>query len=188
MQFWRNDPMAWSGLTILVHWASMLVVYGLYALGWYMVDLDYYDVWYRSAPFWHKSIGLSLCLIIVFRMGMRLLSSPPAPLGNHAKWERIAAKLTHYLLYGLLFSVFISGYLISTADGRGISVFGFFELPALVSDIDNLEDWAGEVHIYATDTLIIVSLLHAAAAIKHHFIDRDATLRRMLGMSDGSSS
>ena len=74
-----------------------------------------------------------------------------------------------------------SGYLISTADGRGVSVFGLFEVPASLTGIPDQEDVAGVLHEWLAWGLIILAGLHALAAIKHHFIDRDATLSRMLG-------
>jgi cytochrome b561 len=76
----------------------------------------------------------------------------------------------------------VSGYLISTADGRGVSVFGWFTVPATLHGIDGQEDVAGVVHLTLASTLVAVALLHAGAAFKHHFIDRDRTLKRMLGM------
>lgn len=181
---WKNTRDSWGWLAISFHWLTAVTVFALYALGWYMVDLDYYSEWYRLAPFWHKSVGLLLCLLVIIRMASRLLMPSPDSLPNHQPWERLAGKLVHAALYLLLLVCFISGYFISTADGRGIEFFGLFDVPAIVSDIDNLEDLAGDIHIYATDTLIVVALLHAGAAIKHHVIDRDSTLKRMLGMSN----
>lgn len=183
MHILRNDQTSWSLLFIGIHWLSALAVFGLYWLGWYMVELDYYDAWYRSAPFWHKSIGLSLVVLIAFRLILRGMSGVPKPLSSHASWEHIMAGLVHALLYLLLVAVFVSGYLISTADGRGISFFGWFEIPALISEIDNLEDLAGEVHEMSTDLLIVLSLFHVLGTLKHHVVDRDDTLRRMLGCS-----
>lgn len=179
---WRNTTTSWSALAILFHWLSVVTVYGLYILGWYMVDLEYYDAWYRSAPFWHKSIGVTLFVVIAFRIGLRCIGPIPQPLPTHKPWERLLAEFIHFVLYCLLFVVFISGYFISTADGRSIAVYDLFELPALISGIDHLEDWAGDVHIYATNALITLSILHALAALKHHVVDRDSTLKRMLGV------
>jgi len=78
----------------------------------------------------------------------------------------------------------LSGYLISTADGRPISVFGWFEVPALLTSIPNQEDVAGLVHEYLAWGLVILAGLHGLAALKHHFIDRDPTLLRMFGRAD----
>ena len=78
----------------------------------------------------------------------------------------------------------LSGYLISTADGRGISVFGLFEVPASLTGIPDQEDVAGLIHEWLAWALVIFAGLHGLAALKHHFIDHDATLRRMLGRPD----
>ena len=94
---------------------------------------------------------------------------------------RLGAKLGHAFLYLCLFAVMIAGYLISTAEGVGIPVFGWFEVPALVSGLPDQADNAGAIHLYLAWALVIFSGLHALAALKHHFIDRDVTLKRMLG-------
>jgi cytochrome b561 len=80
----------------------------------------------------------------------------------------------------LLFGAFASGYLISTADNRPAPFFGLFEIPALFTAFEHQEDIAGEIHEICVWSLIILAGLHAAAALKHHLIDRDSTLRRML--------
>ena len=80
-----------------------------------------------------------------------------------------------------MFFIIISGYFISTADGRGIEVFSLFEIPGFGSFIENQEDIAGEIHKWLAYTLIGLSLLHGFAALKHHFVDKDDTLNRMIG-------
>lgn len=175
-----NSRKKWGLFAILFHWLSLLLVVGLYALGWYMVELDYYDPWYRSAPFWHKSFGLLLFAVILLRLLNRFFSETPEPVPGHRKAERLAAKGAHVFLYVLLLVVMVSGYLISTADGRGISVFSWFEIPALVTEISQQEDRAGLVHYWATHMLVALGGFHGLAALKHHFYDRDNTLLRML--------
>jgi cytochrome b561 len=118
---------------------------------------------------------------MLIRLGWRFVSPPPPPPPNHSRFIRIAAKLGHAFLYLDLFLVMFAGYLISTAEGVGIPVFGLFEVPALISGLPNQADVAGEVHLYLAWTLVIFAVLHGLAALKHHFIDRDATLVRMLG-------
>jgi cytochrome b561 len=78
-----------------------------------------------------------------------------------------------------MLALFISGYLISTADGRAIEVFGWFELPATLTLV-NQEDVAGVIHWGLAWTLMATVALHAVAAIKHHWLDKDKTLVRML--------
>ncbi|VEC17452.1 putative cytochrome [Citrobacter portucalensis] len=96
---------------------------------------------------------------------------------------RIAAALGHLALYLLLFSIFISGYLISTADGKAISVFGWFDIPATLANAGTQADLAGSLHLWLAWIVVILSLLHGLMALKHHFIDNDDTLNRMLGKS-----
>jgi len=177
----KNTETQWGLLSIVFHWLTLILVIGLYALGWYMVELDYYDSWYRVGPFWHKSFGLVLLVLVMARLFYRLTSIAPSHLASHAKWEVLAAKLTHIFLYAALLVACASGYLISTADGRGISFFDWFDVPALVVGIDNQEDLAGDIHVWATNFLVVLAGLHGLASLKHHFMDRDETLLRMLG-------
>jgi cytochrome b561 len=146
-----------------------------------MVGLDYYSSWYKTAPDLHKSIGLLLFAVMLGRVLWRWLSPPPAALPNHGRMTRLASKLGHGFLYLGLLVLMLSGYLISTADGRPIEVFGLFSVPATLPAIPNQEDVAGLVHEYLAWALVIFAGIHALAALKHHFIDRDLTLVRMFG-------
>ena len=111
------------------------------------------------------------------------VSSAAAAGANHGPLTRVASKLGHLALYGLLLAVIVAGYLISTADGEPISVFGWFSVPATLSGLPDQADVAGEIHLYLAWALVVFAVLHALAALKHHFVDRDPTLKRMLGRS-----
>lgn len=178
---WRNSTSHYGLVSILMHWLVALAVFGLFGLGYWMVGLDYYSGWYKTAPDLHKSIGLVLFAVMLLRVLWRWFSPPPASLPNHGRMTRLASKLGHSFLYLGLFVLMISGYLISTADGRGISVFGLFDVPASLTSIPDQEDVAGLVHEYLAWALVIFAGVHALAALKHHFIDRDRTLTRMFG-------
>lgn len=180
---WRNSSTHYGLTSIALHWLVAVAVFGLFALGFWMVGLNYYSSWYRTAPDLHKSIGIVLFLIMLLRVLWRFISPAPGPLAGQGRLTQRAAKLGHGLLYLGLFVVMISGYLISTADGRPIGVFGLFDVPALITSIPDQADRAGLVHEYAAWALVIFAVVHALAALKHHFIDRDATLRRMLGFN-----
>ncbi|WP_433898634.1 cytochrome b [Pseudomonas sp. PSE1(2024)] len=177
----RNSSSRYGWVSIFMHWGVALVVFGLFALGLWMVGLDYYSTWRKDAPDLHKSIGLVLLGVMVLRVLWRFVSPPPPTLQSYSRMTRIGAKFGHGFLYLALFAVMIAGYLISTADGVGIPVFGLFEVPALVSELPDQADTAGVIHLWLAWALVIFSGLHALAALKHHFIDRDATLTRMLG-------
>lgn len=178
---WRNTSARYGLVSVLLHWLVALAVFGLFALGFWMVGLSYYDPWRQSAPDLHKSIGILLFATMLLRVLWRLVNPAPAALENHGALTRLASKLGHAALYLGLFGVMISGYLISTADGRGIEVFGLFSVPATLTGIEHQEDIAGDIHEYLAWGLVIFAVVHGLAALKHHFIDRDSTLLRMFG-------
>ncbi|WP_290519150.1 cytochrome b [Alcanivorax sp.] len=179
----RNDPQRFGAIALLFHWLVALAVIGLFALGFYMVDLGYYDPWYRKGPDLHRSIGILLFIAMLLRLAWRFISPPPAPLPTHKPWEKISAHLTHWALYLLLFVAMISGYLISSADGSSVDVFNWFAVPSVSGHQTGLEDTAGLIHYWATWAVIGLAGLHALAAVKHHLFDRDDTLRRILGLA-----
>ncbi|WP_206750247.1 cytochrome b/b6 domain-containing protein [Idiomarina seosinensis] len=175
----KNTEARYGIIAIVIHWLTALIVIGLFALGWWMLTLTYYDEWYRLGPWWHKSFGITLLGITVLRVLWTLFNTKPKPIGS--KLERLGAKAGHLLLYLLLFTVMISGFLISTADGSSISVFGLFPVPAIITDLPSQADIAGEVHWYSAVALLILAGGHALASLKHHFINKDSTLIRMFG-------
>lgn len=178
---WRNTESNWGLSAVLLHWLVALTVIGLFGLGLWMTELDYYDPWYRTGPDLHRSIGVLLLGVILLRLVWRLLNPTPRPLPHHQRWETNAARIAHALLYVLPLVVMISGYLISTADGRAVAVFDWFEVPALFTGMEQQEEVMGDLHEALAWGLIAVASLHALGALKHHFIDHDTTLTRMLG-------
>ncbi|MBE0485571.1 cytochrome b [Marinobacter sp.] len=176
-----NTHARYGIVSISLHWLVALAVIGLFGLGWWMVELSYYDPWYRRGPDIHRSMGILLFIAMVARLLWRLLSPQPKPLPEHRRWEVVVSHAVHGLLYVLLFVAMISGYLITTADGSSISVFGWFDVPSVTGRVVRMEDTAGAVHYWSTLALVSLAGLHALAALKHHVIDRDSTLKRMLG-------
>lgn len=176
----KNTNSKYGLISKLFHWLSALVIIGLYIMGKWMEDLDYYSQWYTDAPFWHKSIGIMLLSLTILRLGWKFSTLSPEPIKRHNKTIKKISHITHYLMYILLFVAMLSGYLISTADGRGIEVFNLFILPSIGELIPNQEDVAGEVHELATNGVILLAIIHIIGALKHHFFDKDETLIRML--------
>lgn len=178
----RNTAQRYGSISVCLHWLMALGVFGLVLLGLWMTDLTYYSPYYTSAPFWHKSIGLLLAALLLGRLGWRLINRKPEAVPGHKPWEITLSATVHLLLYLLLAIIVISGYLISTAKGQGISLFGWFEVPALVTGLPQQADRAGAVHYWVAMGVLGLVALHALGALKHHWLDRDDTLRRMLGM------
>lgn len=162
------------------HWLSALMIFALFGVGVWMRTLDYYHPWYQPAPDLHKSFGIVLAVIILVRFAYRFIQAAPKPLNSHKVWEIKLAHFIHGLLYVGLLIIFISGYLIGTSEGRGVIVFDLFEVPALITPFEDQEDIAGFIHEWGAYCLMAAVGLHIVGALKHTFIDKDATLKRML--------
>lgn len=167
-------------LHIVLHWLMALVIPALFGVGLWMTGLDYYSSWYKTAPDLHKSFGILLAFLLVLRLAVIGWRGKPAALPGRSIQQRLATGV-HLLMYLLLIGILVSGYLISTADGRGIPVFNLFEVPGMGAFFNDQADIAGEIHFYLAWALVLLAAVHALAALKHHFIDRDNTLKRMLG-------
>lgn len=183
---WRNTDNSYGRLHIILHWLAAALIAMLLALGLWMTGLDYYDPWYRKGPDLHRSIGVLLGMLMLVRILWRLGNPIPAPLAR-SRWELKIARSAHLVLYLLPFSLIVSGYLISTADGRAVAVFDWFEIPATLQGIDGQEDVAGELHFALAMILLSVIVLHAGAALRHHLILKDDTLHRMIRPQTGHS-
>jgi cytochrome b561 len=182
---WRNHQDGYGLVAIGLHWSIAVLVMALFALGLWMTGLDYYHPWYRRAPDLHRGFGVLVGLLVAARLLWRLASVRPTPPPGLATRELVLSRWVHHLLAVFPLLLVISGYLISTADGRALSVFGWFRIPALVTGIDNLEDLAGELHLLLAYVLIGLAALHAGAALKHQLLDRSGVLTRMLRAGPG---
>lgn len=176
----KDRPQGFGLVTILLHWVCALIIVFLFSLGLYMTSLSYYDDWYHKAPSLHVSLGLILFLLMVLRLVWRLISRTPDPLPEHNLLIRLAASAVKIILYGLIFTVIASGYLITTAEGAAPSIFGWISFPVLVELGPERVDLAGWIHLCFAWAIIVFASLHALAALWHHFIVRDNTLKRML--------
>jgi len=180
----KNTSLNYGFVAIFLHWLMAVGIFFLFGLGLYMVELSYYDAWYKGSLELHKSIGVVLFIFWCVRLLWRLVNVNPAfpeAKNDFEKIELLAAHWAHLLLYLMMLLLMCSGYLISTADGRGIVVFEVFEVPAVSALIENQEDIAGDIHWTLAWCLIGLVVVHSAAAFKHHFINKDNTLKKMLG-------
>jgi cytochrome b561 len=156
-----------------------LLVLGLLAIGLYMTGL-------RLSPeklqlySWHKWAGVTVFLLAIVRVAWRLVRRPPALPSHMSGPARLAAHAGHGLLYLLLFAIPLSGWLMSSAKGFQTVWFGVLPLPDLIGKDRDLGDLLQTVHWYLNLLLMAAVAAHVAAALKHHFLDRDDVLKRML--------
>lgn len=178
---WKNSNDCFGLVTVGLHWLMALLMIGLFILGWYMMDLSYTDSNYTLAYTIHKSLGILVFELAMVQIGWRLYAIHPAPPGSHQSWEILAARVVHITLFSMIVLIAFSGYAISSAEGDAVSFFNLYAIPGILPAYVNLEDLAGEVHFYLAYGTAGLVLLHMTAALKHQFIDKDATLSRMLG-------
>lgn len=176
----KNTTARFGLVSKALHWTAAVLMLGLIWLGWYMVDLTYYDKWYNASLHYHKSLGLLVLILALAKIVWHWHTRAPAPLPGLKTWEKVGAKLMHYVLWGMLLLLPITGYLISTSAGKPIQLFNWFELPPLVEVDEALRELAITVHYYLAYAALGLIAAHAGAALKHHFINRDDTLKRML--------
>jgi cytochrome b561 len=163
---------------IALHWLTAALIAANLLLGLAMVPLPITPrklEWYV----WHKSIGITIFTLTSLRLAWRAVRPHPHPVPMPA-WQRRAAAASHALLYVLLLVIPVSGWLYSSATGVQVSYLGLFALPNLVDKDKALGDALRLVHVGLNSLLVAVVLVHVVAAIKHHLVDRDEALVRML--------
>jgi cytochrome b561 len=173
-----NTPARYTAPAIALHWLMALALIGLLGVGTWMTGL-------KPSPDkiaiynWHKWIGLTVLALAAIRLIVRVLRRPP-PLPTMPTWQQWAARGGHGALYALMFAMPITGWLQNSAAGFPLTWFGLFKVPALIArNTADFRFWQS-VHEWLAWALMALIALHVAAAIKHHFIDRDGLLRRML--------
>ena len=168
----------YGGVAMALHWITAVLIVANLTLGVSMVGLPISPRklhWYV----WHKTIGITIFVLTSARLGWRAVRPPPPPVPM-PRWQLRASSISHASLYVLLFLIPISGYLYSSATGVQVVWLGLVPLPNLVPKDKALADALRLVHVSLNLLLAGVVLVHAAAALWHHFIHRDAALRRML--------
>ena len=170
---------SYGHVAIGLHWLIAFAILATFALGLYMHELPLSPQKLKLYS-WHKWAGVSIFLCVVLRLGWRLAHRPPALPAAMPAWQRIAAEATHLLLYLLMFAVPLSGWLMSSAKGFQTVWFGVLPLPDLLDKNQQLGDLLKEVHEALNFGMAGLVLAHAGAALKHHVIDRDEVLARML--------
>ena len=168
----------YSAPAIALHWIVFILIAVGWALGYYMAGLPFSPQKLKYVS-WHKWLGVTIFLVAAFRLSWRLGHDVP-PLPPMPAWQRAAAVTGHWLLYVLILVIPFTGWLFSSAAGVPTVYLGLVQLPDLIAKNKATADLLRATHEILNWTLLAVVLGHTAFALKHHFIDRDAVLGRML--------
>ena len=175
----RNGVNSYGSAAKAFHWGVAGLVFMLLPLGWYMHDLPLGLERYRYVEL-HKSLGLLVLGLMIGRSLWRAFNPPPALPEDLPGWEKLAAKLTHWAIYGALFLQVSFGMVLVWAANSPLMFFGWFSLPSPIEADKPLRHLMGELHELTAFALVALLLMHIGAALRHHFILRNDILRRML--------
>ena len=174
----KNPSDRWGAVSQLFHWLIVALLLAMAYLGLTMTDLP--NTPHKANVYaLHKSIGLTILALAALRLLWRLYAGRPREVAM-PRWQERAAALTHAALYVLLFAIPLSGWLINSTSGFPLRWFGLERIPAIAHRDAALNALAKDIHETLFWTLAAVAAARAAAALWHHFAQRDATLVRML--------
>jgi cytochrome b561 len=175
----RNTLTGWGTLSKTFHWVIVALIIVQYTLAEIAEDLPLGMEKFRILAL-HKSFGITILGLAVLRLLWRWTNPTPELPNTLKPYEKFLARLTHFALYVLLFAQPITGWMLSSASNFPVSYFGWFPLPNLVAPDKELQHLLHEVHENLFRAIVVLAILHIAAALKHHFWFKDDVLKRML--------
>ncbi|HEX7454700.1 MAG TPA: cytochrome b [Gallionella sp.] len=164
---------------IVLHWLMALLIFAVFPLGLYMHDMHLSPAKLQLYSY-HKWIGMTLLLLALLRVFWRITHTPPPLPVTMPRWQLLGSGVVHQLFYLLMLAVPLSGWLMSSAKGVQTVWFGILPLPDLVDKDKALGHLLGNVHQNLNYILLLLVAGHIAAALKHHYVDRDEVMARML--------
>lgn len=172
-------PDRYTKTAVALHWLMALLIFATFPLGLYMADLHLSPLKLRLYNY-HKWIGIIVLALALVRLYWRTTHRPPTMPETMKKWEKVAAHAMHHALYFLILVIPVTGWLMSSAKGFQVVLFGVLPLPDLVGKNKELGDWLREIHEALNYLMLGLVFAHIAAALKHHFVERDDILTRMV--------
>lgn len=177
----RNTAEAYGSLSKFLHWAIVLLILPQYFLVEAAEELPD-GLEKLQLMTWHKSLGMLVLLLALARIAWKVMNKGlPGPIG--VEWQRKAAAAGHGLLYLLILAQPLTGWIMSSSANYPVTLFGWFQFPAIVGENHDLHELMEEVHEVLFFTLLAVAVIHVAAALYHHLVLKDGVLRRMLPFS-----
>jgi cytochrome b561 len=183
----KNTLTRYGAVAQLFHWVIVALIITQFVLGIRQDGLPQFSSARLQILATHKSIGITILGLAVLRLAWRLFNPVPPMPPRTPRWQELAAHVSHFLLYALLFITPVLGWLMSSAYAVSVSWFGLVTLPNFIEPnkaaFEQLREW----HEAMAYTLAVLASIHLAAGIKHHFFDRDDVLRRMLPVPERRS-
>jgi cytochrome b561 len=176
---WLNSRSRYGFIAASLHWLIVAAIVAQYFLAEAAEEHSDGPVGVFTAASIHNSLGIAILALALLRILWRVVELPPAPPATMKSYEIALARTVHIAFYFLLFAIPISGWVLATVDAQPLSFFGLFDLPRLSIGTFS-EEQLEDVHEILFNILLGLALLHAAAALKHHFFDHDGVLRSML--------
>jgi len=178
----KNSSNQYGILSKFFHWSIALLVLFQFYLGlwtvWMLPQKSPTAHFYIDGL--HKPLGILVCGLAILAILWKLINQHPTFPNTMPLWEKIIARLTHALLYLLVLIMAFTGTIMSTANGTPPDFFGLFQFPNFIEKNMKMAETFFTLHKYTAYLLLALIALHILAALKHHFIDRDVVLKRML--------
>ena len=169
-------------VAIALHWLMAALLVALVTMGLYMVSLPDagFDKKKIELILFHKELGILALTLAAARLAWRLTNLLPALVKTIPDWQKVVARFVHLCFYGLMIALPITGWLMSSAAGIPVSFLGVFDMPDLIPRNDEVFRTFISIHKWLGYALIACFLMHAGAALWHHFIVKDETLRKIM--------
>ncbi|WP_419903701.1 cytochrome b [Kiloniella sp.] len=175
----KNSPDKYGAVTKFLHWFTAILIIGHIPFGWWMgtLPVSLEKVWHYNL---HKSLGIVILVLVLLRILWRYISPPPPPPNTVKNIEKIAAHTVQYGLYAALVAQPVVGIIHSWASGYPIVFFNSYTIPNLISSNKTIADWLSTTHFLLGWGIAALIVVHISAALKHHYLDKDLILVRML--------
>jgi cytochrome b561 len=184
----KNTLTRYGAVAQLFHWVIVVLIITQFVLGLRADGLPQFSIARLQLLALHKSFGITVLGLAILRLIWRLFNPVPPMPPRTPRWQELAAQVSHFLLYALIFITPLLGWLMSSAYAVSVSWFKLFTLPNLIGPNKSAFEVLRESHHVVAYTLAVIALVHAAAGIKHHFVDRDDVLRRMLPLPESPTT
>ncbi|HKB83719.1 MAG TPA: cytochrome b [Burkholderiales bacterium] len=174
-----SSPQRYTGVAITLHWLIAVAILCTFLLAEYMTGMQLSPAKLKLYSY-HKWIGVTIFLLVLIRLAWHASHRPPAPPASMPAWQHSAASIAHFFLYALTLAIPVSGWLMSSASGFQVVYLGVLPIPDLLAKNKDMADQLKQLHEALNWLMVLVVALHVGAALKHHLLDRDNVLSRML--------